>query len=115
MFPDMHIFREVRLTMEPARKSNARTDMVISAGRTFFSVGLIGIGAQDFYFGHFIPVVAGTFPETGSENGRRNSGLMQILNSMIRFGLFPLAVMVLMFGVHRFNQNQPAFSCAEGK
>ena len=93
MFPDIHIFR------------------VEEALRTLL------LRPMPDRQGHFCGsafVFARTQPETRSENGRRNSGLMQLLNAMIPFGMDPLAVMVIAFGVDHFIHQQPVFPCADG-
>jgi uncharacterized membrane protein YphA (DoxX/SURF4 family) len=40
----------------------ASTDRVVTTGRVFFSVGLIGIGFQHFFFAQLIPVVVPFWP-----------------------------------------------------
>jgi len=36
---------------------------VVATGRTFFAVGLIGIGCQQFFFSQFVPLVAPIWPK----------------------------------------------------
>ena len=47
-------------------------------------------------------VVAGTFPDGVGEIGHRPSSLFGLLEKLIPFGMYPLAIMVIVFGVGHF-------------
>jgi uncharacterized membrane protein len=167
--------------------ASASRNRVITTGRVFFALGLMGIGLQHFYFKQFIPVVvpvwpewipwrlfwvfltggilfvaggmiltnklarfaatmmggllllsvlllhipdnimrgvvhigawtgafkalafsgsafvvAGTLPETAVGSGHKSSAIIGLLEKLILLGMYPLAIMVIVFGADHF-------------